>query len=125
MEPQPKPQVPYIIQEKVNRMRALQGTLQQINLQRQRFQLDLADSKKAIETLSSTNPDVLVFKSIGAGYIIGKTLDEALVELTERVTFVALRGETLLKQEESLTKRVESLAKEIQADVEGLGLRPA
>jgi len=110
-------QLPPDIQEKLSRMQQLQNMLQQLVIQKQRLELELSESDRALKTLEDTPSDAKVYKSAGA-VLVQKDKDIVVKELTERKEFLGLRSKVLVKQEtntrERLTKLQENLQKELQ-----------
>jgi len=110
-------QLPPDIQEKLSRMQQLQNMLQQLVIQKQRLELELSESERALKTLEDTPSDAKVYKSAGA-VLVEKDKDIVVKELTERKEFLGLRSKVLVKQEtntrERLTKLQENLQNELQ-----------
>ncbi len=109
-----KQPLPFDLQEKVNRLQALINQIQQVNIQGQRFQLDLADSEQALKVMILMNPEGGVFVSIGAGIQVEKDIPTVIDELETKIKFMQLRIKTLGKQEQALTERATSLQKELK-----------
>jgi prefoldin beta subunit len=98
-------------------MQQLQNMLQQLVIQKQRLELELSESERALKTLEDTPSDAKVYKSAGA-VLVEKDKDIVVKELTERKEFLGLRSKVLVKQEtntrERLTKLQENLQNELQ-----------
>jgi prefoldin beta subunit len=109
-------QLPPSIQEKLTRLQQLQNTMQQLILQKQRLDLELSESERALKTLEDVSSDAKVYKSAGA-ILVEKKKDDVVRELKERREFLEMRSKVLAKQEgntrERLTNLQESLQKEL------------
>lgn len=109
-------QLPPSIQEKLTRLQQLQNTMQQLILQKQRLDLELSESDRALKTLEDVSSDAKVYKSAGA-ILVEKKKDDVVKELKERREFLEMRSKVLAKQEgntrERLTNLQESLQKEL------------
>ena len=111
-------QLPPNIQEKLNRLQQLQNTLQQLTLQKQRLEVELSESDKALKTLEGVSSEQKVYKSSGA-ILVEKDKNDVIKELTDRKDYLDMRSKVLEKQEKNtrdrLTSLQESLQKELQA----------
>jgi prefoldin beta subunit len=111
-------QLPPDIQEKLNRMQQLQNMLQQLVVQKQRLELEVSESDRALKTLEETPSGAKVYKSAGA-VLVEKDKDAVVKELAERKEFLDMRSKVLAKQEantrERLTQLQENLQKELQS----------
>ena len=109
-------QLPPSIQEKLTRLQQLQNTMQQLVLQKQRLDLELKESERALKTLETVSSDTKVYKSAGA-ILVEKKKDNVVKELTDRKEFLEMRSKVLVRQEgktrERLTKLQETLQKEL------------
>lgn len=109
-------QLPPDIQEKLNRMQQLQNMLQQLVVQKQRLELELTESDRALKTLEDTPSDAKVYKSAGA-VLVEKDKDIVVKELTERKEFLGLRSKVLVKQETNTRERLTKLQENLQKDI--------
>ncbi len=109
-------QLPPDIQEKLNRMQQLQNMLQQLVVQKQRLELELTESDRALKTLEDTPSDAKVYKSAGA-VLVEKDKDIVVKELTERKEFLGLRSKVLVKQETNTRERLTQLQENLQKDI--------
>ena len=57
-------QLPPQVQERLQRLQNLQNTLQQLLVQRQRIEMEMVESDKALETLNAVDSDKKVYKSV-------------------------------------------------------------
>ena len=109
-------QLPPDIQEKLSRMQQLQNMLQQLVAQKQRLELELTESDRALQTLEDTPSDAKVYKSAGA-VLVEKDKDIVVKELTERKEFLDMRSKVLVKQETNTRERLTQLQENLQKDI--------
>jgi len=109
-------QLPPEIQEKLSRMQQLQNMLQQLVAQKQRLELELTESDRALKTLEDTPSDAKVYKSAGA-VLVEKDKDIVVKELTERKEFLDMRSKVLVKQETNTRERLTQLQENLQKDI--------
>ena len=109
-------QLPPDIQEKLSRMQQLQNMLQQLVVQKQRLELELTESDRALKTLEETPFDAKVYKSAGA-VLVEKDKDSVVKELTERKEFLDMRSKVLVKQETNTRDRLTQLQENLQKDI--------
>jgi prefoldin beta subunit len=109
-------QLPPDIQEKLSRMQQLQNMLQQLVVQKQRLELELTESDRALKTLEDTPSDAKVYKSAGA-VLVEKDKDIVVKELTERKEFLDMRSKVLVKQETNTRERLTQLQENLQKDI--------
>jgi prefoldin beta subunit len=109
-------QLPPDIQEKLSRMQQLQNMLQQLVAQKQRLELELTESDRALKTLEDTPSDAKVYKSAGA-VLVEKDKDVVVKELTERKEFLDMRSKVLVKQETNTRERLTKLQENLQKDI--------
>ena len=109
-------QLPPDIQEKLSRMQQLQNMLQQLVVQKQRLELELTESDRALKTLEETPSDAKVYKSAGA-VLVEKDKDIVVKELTERKEFLDMRSKVLVKQETNTRERLTQLQENLQKDI--------
>jgi len=109
-------QLPPDIQEKLSRMQQLQNMLQQLVVQKQRLELELTESDRALKTLEDTPSDAKVYKSAGA-VLVEKDKDIVVKELTERKEFLDMRSKVLVKHETNTRERLTQLQENLQKDI--------
>ncbi len=91
-------------------MQILEQSLQNILLQKQAFQMELSETKTALDSVKDSGDEV--FKIIGQLMI--KSKKEAILDdLSNKKKLLDLRLKNLEKQEDSLTKQLEDLREEI------------
>jgi prefoldin beta subunit len=116
-------QLPPNVQERLQRLQQLQNTMQQLLIQKQRIELEMNESERAIKTLKETGDDSKVYKSVGA-ILVEKGRDDLVKELTERKEFLEMRSSVVERQEKKTKERVEELQKTLQKELEGIRLSP-
>lgn len=109
-------QLPPNIQEKITRLQQLQNTMQQLVLQKQRLDLELNESERALKTLEDVPSDAKVYKSAGA-ILVEKRKDDVVKELEERKEFLEMRSKVLVKQEGNTRGRLTSLQESLQKEL--------
>lgn len=109
-------QLPPSIQEKLTRLQQLQNTMQQLVLQKQRLDLELNESERALKTLENISSDTKVYKSAGA-ILVEKKKDDVVKELTDRKEFLEMRSKVLAKQEGKTRERLTSLQETLQKEL--------
>jgi len=114
-------QLPPQVQERLQRLQQLQNTMQQLLAQRQRIEMEVAESDKALEVLKEVPGDAKVFKSVGA-VLVEKERDKVVKELEERKEFLDMRAKVLQKQEEKTKEKLTGLQETLQKE---LGINPA
>lgn len=114
-------QLPPQVQERLQRLQQLQNTMQQLMAQRQRIEMEVAESDKALEVLKEVSGDQKVYKSVGA-VLVEKERDKVVKELEERKEFLDMRAKVLQKQEEKTKEKLTGLQETLQKE---LGINPA
>jgi prefoldin beta subunit len=109
-------QLPPDIQERLGRLQQLQNTLQQLVLQKQRLDLEMSETERALKTLETTPSDRKMYKSEGA-ILVEKKKDELVKELGERKEFLEMRSKVLTKQENKTRERLTSLQQSLQKEL--------
>jgi prefoldin beta subunit len=93
-------------------------------LQKQRLELEMSESDRALKTLEDVSSDAKVYKSAGA-ILVEKNKKNVVKELKDRKEFLEMRSKVLSKQEgntrERLTKLQESLQKELNQQLGSVG----
>ncbi len=95
--------------------------MQQLMAQRQRIEMEVAESDKALEVLKEVSGDQKVYKSVGA-VLVEKERDKVVKELEERKEFLDMRAKVLQKQEEKTKEKLTGLQETLQKE---LGINPA
>ncbi len=111
-------QLPANVQERIARLQQLQNTMQQLLSQKQRIELDDADTEKALKTLEELPDGVKVYKSVGA-VLVEKEKSNVIKELKEKKDFLEMRAKVLEKQEEKTKEKLQGLQETLQKDLKG------
>jgi prefoldin beta subunit len=109
-------QLPPNVQEKITRFQQLQNTMQQLVLQKQRLELELNESDRALKTLEDISNDVNVYKSAGAIMVVRKK-EDVVKELNERREFLEMRSKVLAKQENNTRERLTQIQENLQKEL--------
>ncbi|UCD45537.1 MAG: prefoldin subunit beta [Candidatus Bathyarchaeota archaeon] len=109
-------QLPPDLQEKINRFQQLQSTMQQLVAQKQRLELELSESDRALKTLEDVPEETKVYKSAGA-ILVEKSKEDVVKELTERKEFLDMRAKVLAKQESNTQERLTKIQESLQKDL--------
>lgn len=91
-------------------MQILEQNLQNTLVQKQSFQMELAETNSAFEELKKSDDEV--YKVVG-GLMIKSSKDKIQKELQEKIKFIEAKIIAIEKQEEFLEKKVEELRKEM------------
>lgn len=114
-------QLPPQVQERLQRLQQLQNTMQQLLAQKQRIEMEMMESEKALEVLAEVPGDAKVYKSVGA-VLVEKDKDKVIKELEERKEFLEMRAKVLQKQEDKTKERMSGLQETLQKE---LGITPS
>jgi len=114
-------QLPPQVQERLQRLQQLQNTMQQLLLQKQRIEMEMMESDKALEVLEEVQGDSKVYKSVGA-VLVEKDRDTVVKELKERKEFLDMRAKVLKKQEDKTKEKMTTLQDTLQKE---LGITPS
>jgi len=109
-------QLPPQIQERLARLQQLQNTLQSLLLQKQRLDIEMSETDRALKTLEGVSPETKVYRSVGA-VLVEKKRDEVVKELSERKEFLEMRSKVLTKQEGKTRGRLTSLQQTLQREL--------
>ncbi|MFP3282484.1 MAG: prefoldin subunit beta [Nitrososphaeria archaeon] len=109
------------LQEQLSKYEQLQSTLQSILMQKQQVEVELTETKNALEELDKAPADAEIFKQ--AGLILVRADRERLKsELAEKKELAETRYNILAKQEERLKENLQDLQNKIR---EALAARKA
>ena len=111
-------------QEKVEELKDLQETAQQVAAQKQQAETRLTESKTALEELDDIDEDTVMYHEVGE-LLVETEYDEAREDIEETVDSLEVRVDTLEKQEERVQEQFESLQQELQQMLGGAGGGPA
>ena len=102
------------IQEQLNQFQQLQQQAQAIAMQKQTVEIQMNESKKALDELSKTDDDQDIYKTAGP-LLIKTTKADSEVELKDSVEMLELRKKTIEKQEKRITSKLEELQTNLQS----------
>ena len=109
-------QLPPQVQERLQRLQNLQNTLQQLLVQKQRVEIEIMESDKALKTLKETTSESKVFKSVGA-VLVEKPRDDVIKELEDRREFLDMRMKVIVKQEDKTREKMTGLQETLQKEL--------
>lgn len=109
-------QLPQNIRERLLRLQQLQNTLQSLAAQRQRLELELSETERALKSLEDVPPERKIYKSVGA-LLVEKEKEAVVKELIERKELLEVRVKVLGRQEDKTRKRVLELQKILQREL--------
>jgi prefoldin beta subunit len=100
-------------QEKIDELKDLQETAQQVAAQKQQAETQLTESEAALDALEDVADDTVMYREVGE-LLIETEYDEAHEDLEEKVDSLEVRVDTLEKQEERVQTQFEELQQELQ-----------
>ena len=109
-------QLPPQVQERLQRLQNLQNTLQQLLVQKQRIEIEIMESDKALKTLKETTSESKVYKSVGA-VLVEKPRDDVITELEDRREFLDMRMKVIVKQEDKTREKMKGLQETLQKEL--------
>jgi prefoldin beta subunit len=109
-------QLPPQVQERLQRLQNLQNTLQQLLVQKQRIEIEIMESDKALKTLKETTSESKVYKSVGA-VLVEKPRDDVITELEDRREFLDMRMKVIVKQEDKTREKMTGLQETLQKEL--------
>jgi len=95
--------------------------MQQLLLQKQRIDMEMVESDKALGVLEEAQANSKVYKSVGA-VLVEKDRDTVVKELKERKEFLDMRAKVLKKQEDKTKEKLTTLQDTLQKE---LGITPS
>ncbi len=107
-------------QEKVEELKDLQETAQELAVQKSEAETELTDSQNALEELEDIDEDATMYREVGE-LLIKTDYAEARENLEEKVDDLEIRVETLERQEERIQEQFEELQEELQEMLGGGG----
>jgi len=108
--------LPPNVQERIARLQSLQNTMQQLLAQKQRLEMEAADTERALKTLEETPEGIKVYKSVGA-VLVEKDKVSLINELKDKQNFSEMRKKVLEKQEEKTKEKLQSLQETLQKEL--------
>jgi len=108
--------LPPKIQEQLAKIQQLQNTLQSLLIQKQRLELELSETERALKALESIPEGARVYKAVGT-ILVEKSRDEVVKELSERKEFLEMRSKVLARQETKTRERLTALQRSLQREL--------
>ncbi|MFP3950371.1 MAG: prefoldin subunit beta [Candidatus Micrarchaeia archaeon] len=102
------------MQKEIVRLQNFERQLQAVMMQKQQFQIQLGESKLALEELENASGDV--YKTIGS-VMIKTSVEDAKKDLEEKKELMESRMKTLGEQEEKLKGELTRLQKKLQEEM--------
>lgn len=110
-------------QEKVEELKDLQETAQELAVQKNEAETKLQDSQRALEELEDIETDTTMYREVG-DLLIETDYETAKDDLEETIDTLEIRVETLDKQEERVQEQFEGLQQELEQMLGGAGGGP-
>jgi prefoldin beta subunit len=101
-------------EKKIQQLQLLEQNLNSIMMQKQTFQMQLAENENAIDELERTKKDA--YKIIGT-IMVSSDKNELKEELKEQKDILDLRIKNLEKQEKNFKEKAEDIQKEVMKDI--------
>ena len=101
-------------ENQIKELQILEQNLQSILMQKQAFQLELAEVENAMEELSKTKEDV--YKIVG-NIMLKSPKDELAKDLRHKEELIQLRLKSIEAQEKSVGENSENLRKKVLAKI--------
>jgi prefoldin beta subunit len=102
------------LQEQLNQFQQVQQQAQAIAMQKQTVEIQMNESKKALDELSKTDDDQDVYKTAGP-LLIKTTKADSEADLKDSLEMLELRKKTIEKQEKRITSKLEELQANLQS----------
>ena len=116
-------EVPKNIQHQIAQFQQMQQQAQAVSVQKQNLDLQVRETKKALEELQKVEEDSEVYKTAG-NLLIKVKKDDMTKELEDRLETLELREKTIQRQEERVMKRLQEMQTSLQEAMDGSGLQP-
>lgn len=107
--------------EKIETLQDIQERAQQVTMQKQQAEAELANAQHALEALEDIDPEARLYREVGE-LMIETEYDDAKESLGERVDNLEIRVQTLEKQEDRVREQFESLQTELQSLLQQAGI---
>lgn len=117
-------ELPPQIQEQLARLQQMQQTLQAVVSQKQRLEIELSETDKAVSELEKITDEAPVYKMVG-GIMIRAERQGLLTELKDRKELLNTRVTVLAKQEDRARTRVKEIQDSLQQRLAPPGARPS
>ena len=96
--------------QNLQELQILESNLRNLVMQKQAFQMELSETKSALEEIKSSEGDV--FKIAGQ-FLIKTDKKEVLESLEKKQKMFSLRVESIEKQESSINEKIDVLKEEL------------
>ena len=102
------------LQEQLNQFQQVQQQAQAIAMQKQTVEIQMNESKKALDELSKTEDYQEVYKTAGP-LLIKTTKADSEADPKDSIEMLELRKKTIEKQEKRITSKLEELQTNLQS----------
>ncbi|RLF89950.1 prefoldin subunit beta [Thermococci archaeon] len=115
-------ELPPRLRNMVSQLQQLQQQAQVIHTQRRQYEIQLAETERALEELNKVKDDaeVRAYKMIG-NVLVTKGVNEIINELEDRKESLETRIKTLSNQESRIMKKIQDLQEKIRTEIGGVG----
>lgn len=107
-------------QEKLEELRDLQGTAQQLAIQKSTAETQLAETEQALDQLDDIDEGTEMYEEVGQ-LLVETEYDAAVEKLESRQSSLERRIQALERQEERIENQFEQLQTELQQLLGGMG----
>ncbi|MHA1688694.1 MAG: prefoldin subunit beta [Promethearchaeota archaeon] len=104
------------VKQKILNLQKLQQTFDFLTTQKLQIDTSLQETELAIEELEKTNPEEIVYKSIG-GILVRSDRDKLLAEKKSMKTTLEMRSKTLTQKLDRTKNQIETMRKSLEADL--------
>ena len=101
-------------EKKIQQLQLIEQNLHNIIMQKQAFQMQLAEDENAMKELDKTSKNA--YKIIGT-IMVSSNREELKKELKEQKDILDLRNKSLEKQENNFKEKAEEIQKEVMKDI--------
>jgi prefoldin beta subunit len=107
-------------EEKIEELRDLQQTAQEVAVQKGQAETELEEAQNAQAALEDLDGDTEMYREVGE-LLVETTFDDAEADIDSRISDLEVRVETLERQEGRVQERFEELQSELEELLEGAG----
>ncbi|WP_297439065.1 prefoldin subunit beta [Thermococcus sp.] len=108
--------IPPQVQAMLGQLESYQQQLQLVIQQKQKLQIELNDTKKALEEIDAVEDGTVIYKTVGT-LVVKTTKEKAIGELKEKVETLEIRLNALERQEKKLNEKLKDLTAQIQSSL--------
>jgi prefoldin beta subunit len=108
--------IPPQVQAMLGQLESYQQQLQLVIQQKQKLQIELNDTKKALEEIETVEDGTVIYKTVGT-LVVKTTKEKAIEELKEKVETLGIRLNALERQEKKLNEKLKDLTAQIQSSL--------